>query len=165
MHNLSASSYFLDRNTGTTTWEDPRGYPQARGGMSTGAKVAVGLAGGVALAGLSALAVHEYDEHEEEERDRQLEDELAYERNNTYNTYGENYGDGTTVVIEGNDNFDYDETIVQKGTKTRPNNSIDGYGDTTVIQRDDGWFGDDTTVTTTDAYGDTTVVEEDDDWF
>jgi hypothetical protein len=41
---------------------------------------------------------------------------------------------------------------------------LDQYGDTTVIERDDGWFRDSTTVTETDRYGDTTVTEEDS-WF
>jgi hypothetical protein len=41
---------------------------------------------------------------------------------------------------------------------------LDQYGDTTVIEKEDGWFRDETTVTETDRYGDTTVTE-DDSWF
>jgi hypothetical protein len=100
--------------------------------------------------------------------------------------YGGGYGGGgnTTVIQEDGGWFGSDkETIVERGNTIPYNTSfkpsptvvllirplpqstlIDQYGDTTVIEKDDGWFRDETTVTETDRYGDTTVVE-DDSWF
>ncbi|KAF7723876.1 hypothetical protein EC973_001548 [Apophysomyces ossiformis] len=134
--------YFLNRDTGATTWEDPRSQmapPPQQQGMSRGAKIALGLGAGAAVAGLAGLAMHEYNERQEEERrEDELDDELAYERANNYPNYANyngSYNGDTTVVVQDNGIFDNNETIVE----------TDGYGDTTVVQRDDGFFGDDTT--------------------
>lgn len=37
---------------------------------------------------------------------------------------------------------------------------LDPDGETTVVEREEGWFGDDVTVTQTDEYGNTTVVSK-----
>jgi len=89
------------------------------------------------------------------------------------------YGD-TTRVIEDDRGLFGGETVVEEDRgdttiveKKRPgwfqdqNEEIitDAYGDTTVVDENRGFFGDEKIITKKDRYGDTTVVKEDDSWF
>lgn len=120
---MTRASYFIDHNNGgRTTWDDPRNtfYGQAppqQKGFSTGAKVAVGAAGAAVL-GFGAYELYEH----EKEQDRRLEED---ERRGklTHSPVGLFFTNFSGVEDE------------YRG----------GYygGQTTVINEDGGFFGDD----------------------
>ncbi|KAI7906665.1 uncharacterized protein BX663DRAFT_201382 [Cokeromyces recurvatus] len=230
--------YFIDHNTRTTTWTDPRqnyqaqppaerdsyysaqasyptppprpeGYPSyanapsvveqqqpyptptppqekekghhqhhSHGGFfSNGMKVAAGLA----AAGLAGLAIKDVVHHEEreneriarleqEERDnRYMEEEMYNEERYNEERYNEppppppEYGYGGVPEYGYGGGPAPSTTIINEdngwfGDDKQTVIQTDGYGDTITTETKDGWFHDDTIVTETDRYGDTEVV-------
>ncbi|RUS22952.1 hypothetical protein BC937DRAFT_94725 [Endogone sp. FLAS-F59071] len=136
----------------------PQQYPPPQHAQQPAKKAGgfsgLGLAGAAAAAGLAGFVAGEVLEHNKDEQ----RDEQRYRHHGGGGGwgFGRDYG-GTTVIEERSGWFGRDtETI-----------TTDGFGDTTIVERDPGFmgFGGDTTIVETDRFGDTTVIEEDNSWF